>query len=158
MENQVGYALIVKILITKVSIFLLISIYNLINYIIFINIVRIKCNRCGRGNSNLFNPQNNNCFNVNNLFSTENVFNGDISPISYNNKKDYSFSPIPKNCKAFYKEKGEKVNKKLNKNKKPFIERPGDWICAKCQNLNFAFRTNCNRCHLPKNEKQKNSP
>ena len=40
--------------------------------------------------------------------------------------------------------------------KKPFIERPGDWICSNCQNLNFSFRTNCNRCHLPKNEKQKN--
>lgn len=38
--------------------------------------------------------------------------------------------------------------------KKPFIERAGDWICLNCHNLNFAFRTNCNRCHLTKRENQ----
>ncbi len=52
-------------------------------------------------------------------------------------------------------EKGEKGNKKSNKCKKPFVERPGDWICCNCQNLNFAFRTNCNRCHLTRSENQK---
>ena len=41
------------------------------------------------------------------------------------------------------------------KNRRPFIERPGDWICYNCQNLNFQFRTNCNRCHIPKIENQK---
>lgn len=70
------------------------------------------------------------------------------------NKKDFSLSPIHTN-KTYYKEKGEKGNKKSNKCKKPFIERPGDWICCNCQNLNFAFRTNCNRCHLSKAENQK---
>ena len=40
-------------------------------------------------------------------------------------------------------------------NKKTFIEKPGDWICNNCQNLNFSFRTNCNRCHLLKSENQK---
>ena len=40
-------------------------------------------------------------------------------------------------------------------NKKMFIEKPGDWICNNCQNLNFSFRTNCNRCHLPKSENRK---
>ena len=40
-------------------------------------------------------------------------------------------------------------------NKKMFIEKPGDWICNNCQNLNFSFRTNCNRCHMPKSENQK---
>ena len=40
-------------------------------------------------------------------------------------------------------------------NKKIFIEKPGDWICNNCQNLNFSFRTNCNRCHMPKSENQK---
>lgn len=34
--------------------------------------------------------------------------------------------------------------------KKPFFERPGDWICMNCHNLNFSFRTNCNRCHIMK--------
>ena len=30
--------------------------------------------------------------------------------------------------------------------KKAFQEREGDWVCKYCQNLNFAFRTKCNRC------------
>ena len=38
--------------------------------------------------------------------------------------------------------------------KKPFIERIGDWICFNCHNLNFAFRTNCNRCHITKKDNQ----
>ena len=42
-------------------------------------------------------------------------------------------------------------------NKKTFIEKPGDWICNNCQNLNFSFRTNCNRCHMPKSENQKSN-
>ena len=40
------------------------------------------------------------------------------------------------------------------KNKKPFIERPGDWICFNCHNINFAFRTKCNRCQITKNINQ----
>jgi hypothetical protein len=43
-------------------------------------------------------------------------------------------------------------NKYQKKKQKPFIERNGDWICAKCKNLNFAFRQECNRCKLPKSE------
>ena len=38
------------------------------------------------------------------------------------------------------------------KKKKHFIEREGDWICLKCNNLNFSFRNICNRCHLTKTE------
>ena len=26
--------------------------------------------------------------------------------------------------------------------------RAGDWICQRCNNHNFSFRTNCNMCHL----------
>lgn len=36
--------------------------------------------------------------------------------------------------------------------KKPFVERPGDWVCIKCKNLNFAFRIHCNRCKTSKQE------
>ena len=28
--------------------------------------------------------------------------------------------------------------------------RPGDWVCAGCQNLNFASKRQCNRCHMPR--------
>ena len=46
-------------------------------------------------------------------------------------------------------------NKKNNLNiikfkKKPFDKRKGDWNCPKCNNLNFSFRTVCNRCKIPK--------
>ena len=35
------------------------------------------------------------------------------------------------------------INKERN-NKK------GDWICINCRNLNYSFRTVCNRCKIPK--------
>lgn len=46
------------------------------------------------------------------------------------------------------------INFTLNKNyeaaKKPFEIRIGDWICLFCNNLNFSFRTKCNRCGILK--------
>jgi len=33
---------------------------------------------------------------------------------------------------------------------KSIKERKGDWLCQLCLNLNFAFRTKCNRCKAPK--------
>lgn len=41
-------------------------------------------------------------------------------------------------------------NKIFKKKNKVFTEREGDWVCQSCKNLNFAFRVECNRCHLPK--------
>ena len=73
--------------------------------------------------------------------SNSNLFSNELNMSP--NKYSHSHSPKPK--------KGEHEKKK----KKPFVEREGDWICFKCKNLNFAFRTNCNRCHLTKNENQK---
>ncbi len=40
-------------------------------------------------------------------------------------------------------------NFNLIKNKS-IKERKGDWLCHLCLNLNFAFRTKCNRCKAPK--------
>jgi hypothetical protein len=42
------------------------------------------------------------------------------------------------------------TEKKEEKCKKPFEIREGDWTCEFCYNLNFAFRTKCNRCGLIK--------
>lgn len=39
--------------------------------------------------------------------------------------------------------------------KKQIIERIGDWVCIKCKNLNFSFRSMCNRCELTKQESEK---
>ena len=37
-------------------------------------------------------------------------------------------------------------------NKKVIKERKGDWVCQFCSNVNFAFRTICNRCKGRKEE------
>ena len=31
--------------------------------------------------------------------------------------------------------------------KGPDSGRPGDWVCLRCNNLNFAFRKTCNKCN-----------
>ena len=54
----------------------------------------------------------------------------------------------PKTLEEIKKELEEKNSG--DKKKKPLIERKGDWQCPNCHNLNFAFRQQCNRCHLSK--------
>jgi len=57
----------------------------------------------------------------------------------------FFINPMTKTPKNFY-------NKYHYKKMRPFAERTGDWICRNCRNLNFSFRTECNRCKLPKKE------
>jgi hypothetical protein len=58
------------------------------------------------------------------------------------------FNPMPNIPKFCY-------NKMYKKKTKIFVEREGDWVCNNCKNLNFAFRVECNRCHLPKGSNEK---
>jgi len=91
-------------------------------------------------------------------------------------QKNYSNLPITMNTMVYYnllssKEKSS-VNqgvsyqsnlntsevkqiktKKKEKKKKEEI-REGDWICPECQNLNFAFRTECNKCSFEREKEQ----
>jgi hypothetical protein len=46
-------------------------------------------------------------------------------------------------------------NRLYKRKQKTFTEREGDWVCKSCRNLNFAFRQECNRCKLPKNNDAK---
>ena len=49
------------------------------------------------------------------------------------------------------------LNFRKKKHNKDFKVRFGDWICPKCENLNFAFREKCNRCGLSKEKAGRNS-
>ena len=80
--------------------------------------------------------------------------------------KEYNFIPRKyKNNKETFMNKENKIksreelfNKKkinnfLNKKKNIYVkERKGDWICQNCFNLNFSFRTICNKCKGKKEE------
>ena len=49
----------------------------------------------------------------------------------------------------------EEINKKKDdnkKNKKKIKERKTDWLCLNCQNLNYGFRKNCNRCQIQRKD------
>jgi len=55
---------------------------------------------------------------------------------------------IPKKYQFPQREKNDKLKAHFPKKKKQnnIKERKGDWVCQICGNINFAFRTICNRC------------
>ena len=63
----------------------------------------------------------------------------------YNTKKHRNKNKKPK------KDKNKTKIKAKNNNKDTSLSiREGDWLCQFCFNLNFSFRTFCNRCKAPK--------
>ena len=113
-------------------------------------------------NINIFNNQNtiNNNYQIipNNNTHYQNFNNKRISlnynskayiPLKYRkneqNSQDNNFNNI-----KFNKNNSDNGKKNKQKNKKHFEMRDGDWLCSKCNNLNFSFRNKCNRCSLPK--------
>lgn len=130
--------------------------------------VRTQCNRCGRIQMLYRTPMINSQNSLHNLSNTSlnNNFITNISPLPFsnsntdlnklaeeeNNNNIISPNMSPLKYSHSYSPKVKKVEAKK---KKPFIEREGDWICSNCKNLNFAFRLNCNRCHIPKGENEK---
>lgn len=95
-------------------------------------------------NSPFYNNINNICNNsINNRnlnFNSSIFYNNNIITSSINNQNE-QIANILKN------KKGKKARKKLNKKYKD--KRPFDWICNRCSNLNYSFRTVCNICKLP---------
>ena len=78
---------------------------------------------------------------VNNKYDITSNYN----ELLFNNLNQSLFSKCDSNCHNNSKKK--KYNNKKNKLIK---DRKRDWVCQMCLNLNYAFRIECNRCHLPK--------
>ena len=76
------------------------------------------------------------------------LFNKNINNNSYinpmlNNNNNYIF---------LYKN----INNNVNNNVSHFYrDQKKDWICSFCNNLNFSFRTKCNRCKISKEDSDK---
>ena len=67
----------------------------------------------------------------------------------------YEFTPkkyISQQKKVLKQQNKFKNNFGQKKGKNNIKERKGDWVCQFCHNVNFAFRTICNRCKGKKEE------
>ena len=77
----------------------------------------------------------------------------DLPNNNIDNKDNFNISNYINN-EFYQKMKNNKNNNKCTANgtskKTPFCQRPNDWLCGKCYNLNFGFRIYCNRCSAPK--------
>ena len=102
-------------------------------------------------NNNYQNIPNNNNYhqNINNHYITLNSNSKAYIPLKYR-KKEQNTQANNVNDLKINKNTFANANKNKQKNKKYFEMRDGDWICCKCNNLNFSFRNKCNRCLLPK--------
>ena len=92
------------------------------------------------------------------VFPFDNKFSPFTNVNNNNNndlKNNYIISAnIPNELNLFSKNTKKTKNSKKLKNQKPKEKRPFDWICNRCNNLNYSFRIFCNMCNLPKNENQ----
>ena len=83
-------------------------------------------------------------FNINynvNILRPSLFHNDIINSISSNNQNEHNiFSNSKKKAR-------KNLQKKTNKRHK--IKRQSDWICNRCNNLNYSFRIFCNLCQLP---------
>lgn len=106
--------------------------------------MRKLCNRCGGKRTNLY-------YREGSCLSSQEIYNMDyFSMFTSNNNLN--------NMNNITQSKSQMINTNQNVNQNSnnqYSGRSGDWICFKCNNLNFSFRTHCNRCHLPKNQNQR---
>ena len=68
----------------------------------------------------------------------------------------YEFTP--KNYTIFYNKNPKAFNNNSNNNNcfnNNLRDPKKDWICSFCNNLNYSFRTKCNRCKIRKEESNK---
>jgi len=96
--------------------------------------------------------QNNNQNNNNNQKSPKHF---DI--LNKSNIKKFDQSEIRKERSTFFSIENSDSNFRKKKHNNQLKVRYGDWICPNCENLNFAFRNNCNRCGLSKENTAQNN-
>ena len=121
------------------------------------------CNRCGQINKNI-SYQNFTSFSSSNLpfvISIDNnnkfiPFGNNINNNNNDLKSNYINSANNSQNEQYLFSKNSKKNKKAKKsnNQKHKEKRPFDWVCNRCNNLNYSFRIFCNICNLPRNENQ----
>ena len=105
---------------------------------------------------------------INNMNSNSNIINSLLSLVDNGYVfKPKNFKPIydnNKNQNLFNKNNNNKNHMKQNmKNNNLFLfnnlnnyrDQKNDWVCTFCNNLNFSFRTKCNRCKVNKEESEK---
>ncbi len=80
-----------------------------------------------------------------------------INAINKSTIKKFDQSKIKKDRCIFFSIENADSNFRKKSNNYQLKVRSGDWICPKCENLNFAFRNKCNRCGLPKENIEQNN-
>jgi len=117
------------------------------------NIERPKCNRCKKGKTHLepvivFDPieiekEKSQCQTVQISANA----NTSVNPMN-------SKERIPrKSCSSTLMTTHQL--EKNDKQKNTFSERPGDWVCFACKNINFAWRKRCNMCPTIRKDSEK---
>ena len=105
---------------------------------------------------------------INNMNSNSNIINSLLSlvdngyifkpknfkPIYDNNKNQILFNKNNNN-KNHMKQNMKNNNLFLFNNLNNYRDQKNDWVCTFCNNLNFSFRTKCNRCKVNKEESEK---
>ena len=93
-----------------------------------------------------------------NIFNIQEDSHSTLSPhINPTKSNEYIYDKRNFKGHDFPSENSNSNFRKKTKNKRHFKVRFGDWICPKCENLNFSFRKKCNRCGLSKEETELNN-
>ena len=109
---------------------------------------RTKCNRCGAPKpANLYD-------NRQKRYSTTGTYRSRSRSRSKHSKHHHHSSKYDKNYRSRSNSR-ENMNNQVQR--KPFfgpsgIFKEGDWRCENCQNINFKWRNQCNKCGCPKRD------